>query len=71
MNFLKISNVPLPLFRLTNMAGESSSVHQSKHDKDAPITRAKFRQLQNVMLEVQKATERMFDERLPLHGNGA
>ena len=54
-------------FGLTNMAGSRSSVHGENHgEEDAPVTRAEFLELRNIVQEYR----RRLDERLRASGDG-
>ena len=53
-------------FGLTNMAGSRSSVHGENHgEEDAPVTRADFQELRNMVRDLG----RMFHERPPAGGD--
>ena len=52
-----------------NMAGSNSSVRGGRYrEREPPISRAEFRQLQNSLVE---AMEWMFDEQFPTRGHRA
>ena len=53
------------------MAGIGSSVHEENHgENEVPDTRVEIQRLQNSMLQLQQAMERMLNERPRARGMG-